>query len=282
MPIEADIDYTLSAQENADLYFKKAKEFEKKSAGAEKAAKELELRLEEATAKPAKEKRLRRIKSRKWYERFNWFFASNGMLAIGGRNAQQNDEINSKYFDEKDLAFHANVFGASLVILKGGAEAEIDIKEEAAQFAACYSRAWETGQSSADVFAARREQVTKSSQSGYIASGSFLIKGEREWFRNLELALCAFAGSTEIFLGKSALGGNAVLEFEPNKIIVDAPPLVVAPLKTCQKSNVAKYVLLKPGKINKAEASKHIAQILGIDDIDYIMQHLPAGGFSIK
>ncbi|MEM3181282.1 MAG: NFACT RNA binding domain-containing protein [Candidatus Micrarchaeaceae archaeon] len=282
MPIEADIDYTVSAQENAEQYFKKAKEFEKKSAGAENAAKELEVKLEKVKAKHVKEKRLKIVKSKEWYEKFNWFFTSNGMLAIGGRNAQQNEEINSKYFDDKDFSFHANIFGASLAILKGGANADRSVKEEVAQFAACYSKAWENGQSSVDVFAARRDQVTKSSQSGYIATGSFLIKGEREWFRNVELALCAFIGNSEVLLEKSTLNSNAVLGFGPNKIIVETPPFGVAPLKTCQKTNVTKFVMLRPGKTKKSEASKAIAQRLGIDDIDYIMQHLPPGGFSLK
>ncbi|MGC8676474.1 MAG: NFACT RNA binding domain-containing protein [Candidatus Micrarchaeia archaeon] len=282
MTAEADIDYTKSAQENAEDYFEKAKELAKKAEGARKASEDLEKKLKELEGKQTERKVLKRVKQRAWYERFNWFFTSNGLLAIGGRSAQQNEEINAKYFENGDLFFHANVFGASAVVLKGGQRADQDVEEEAAQFAACYSKAWENGQSSVDVFAASREQVSKSSQSGYVATGSFLIKGERKWFRNVELELCAFASKTEIKLDSSSLWSNAVIGLGPNKIEVDTPTFGVVPAKTCQKLNVERYVALRPGVIKKSEASKMLSQKLGFEDIDYIMQHLPAGGFTLK
>ncbi len=204
------------------------------------------------------------------------------MLAIGGRSAEQNEEINSKYFQQKDLFFHANIFGASAVVLKEGEQAESSIKEEVAQFAGCFSKAWENGQASVDVFAARRSQVSKSSNEGYIATGSFLIKGDREWFRNVELKLYAVLGNPEAEISSKALNTNAVLNLLPSKVIVNASGLQIVPALTYQRMrNVGKAVLIKPGSIKKSDAAKEISKRLGFEDIDYIMQHLPPGGFSI-
>ena len=137
------------------------------------------------------EKKLKERQKREWYEKFNWFVTSGGLLAIGGRSAMQNDEINSKHFSEGDLFFHADIFGASAVVLKGGAQSSDEAQQEAAQFAACYSSAWESGQSYVDVFAAGREQVSKSAK-GRLPTGSFAISGEREWFKAMRLELYAF------------------------------------------------------------------------------------------
>ena len=93
MAVEAEIDYTKSAQKNAEEYFEKAKALEKKAEGASKTIKELEEKRnkisKEKDAESKKTKVLKRIGKREWYEKYNWFFASNGMLAIGGRSAQQ-------------------------------------------------------------------------------------------------------------------------------------------------------------------------------------------------
>jgi len=288
MAVEAEIDYTKSAQKNAEEYFEKAKALEKKAEGASKTIKELEEKRnkisKEKDAESKKTKVLKRIGKREWYEKYNWFFASNGMLAIGGRSAQQNEEINSKYFEKDDLFFHANIFGASAVVLKNGANADKNVKEEAAQFAACYSSAWENQQSTVDVFAVRREQVSKSSNKGYVSTGSFLISGDREWFKNVKLELYAFLSKPEIEISKTALNTNAVLNLEPARIVVDTSLLNVVPALTYERSSksIIKAVRLTPGKMKKSDAAKEIAKRLNFDDIDYIMQHLPAGGFSIE
>ena len=56
----------------------------------------------------------------------------------------------------------------------------------------------------------------------------------------------------------------------------------MVPILTCMALGVKRYLLLKPGNTKKSDAAKAIAQKLKFEDIDYIMQHLPPGGFSIK
>lgn len=258
--MDISIDFTKSAQENAQSYFGMAKKARKKAEGAEKSAKALKDELaKKENVKPGR-KELRRVKEHEWYEKFNWFFTSNKMLAIGGRSAQQNELVNSKYFSDNDLFFHADVFGASLTVLKEGLGASRGIREEVAQFAACYSSAWENGSSTANVYSLKREQISKSTGKGSLGTGSFLMTGEREWFRNMMLELAAFAEE-----GKDG-----------------AKEMRIVPSLTCGRCGIKNFLTLRPGKAKKSDAAKFIAKKLGYNDIDYIMQHLPAGSFSVK
>ncbi|MGC9157073.1 MAG: NFACT RNA binding domain-containing protein [Candidatus Micrarchaeia archaeon] len=279
--MQIELDYTKTAQENAEEYFKKAKELEKKARGAEEAIEKLEEAKAKLESEPAEKRKLKLMRKKEWYEKFNWFFTTNGMLVISGRSAQQNEELYAKYFSQNDLFFHANIFGASVTLLKNGANAKKEDKEEAAQFAACFSKAWENGLSSIDVFAAKKEQVSKSSQKGYLATGSFLISGEREWFKNMPLELCAFVGQVKIELSNPE--ANAVTNLVPTSLLVSSTAVLnVIPKKACEKKRLMNAIALKPGPIKKSEIAKELAKKLGFDDLDYIMQHLPAGGFAIE
>jgi predicted ribosome quality control (RQC) complex YloA/Tae2 family protein len=261
--MEAELDYTKSAQQNAESYFERSKEAKKKLEGAEQAIKRLEQKIGELEKEKVITKEIQKKEEREWYEKFYWFFTSDGLLAIGGRSAQQNELINSKYFEANDLFFHANIFGASVVVLKGGANAGDEARNEAAQFAACFSKAWENGQSAVDVFSAKRDQVSKSQSKGYLGTGSFLISGDREWYRNVKLELYAYTRSLE-----GPKGTRSVLN--------------IAPAATSQKLGLKSGMRLTLGTKKKSDVAKIIAGKLGIADLDYIIQHLPPGEFSVK
>lgn len=255
--MELEIDFTKSAQKNAEEYFERSKRAKRKAEGAEKAVRELEETLKRLESEVVKKKEVRAVEKKEWYEKFNWFFASDGSLAIGGRSADQNDELYSKYFEDNDLFFHSDVFGASAVILKNGMSCGREAREEVAQFAASFSSAWEMAHSTVDVYSLRKEQVTKSRNEGAIGKGSFLLKGEREWYRNVPLELAAFVNEK-----------MAKVE--------------IAPFATCRKLGIKKYVLLSVGKTKKSDAAKYISRELGYANIDYIMQHIPTGPFALK
>ena len=251
------IDFTKSAQDNAQEYFNRAKKLKAKKEGAEKAVKELEKRLKKArdNVPISKEKQIIRQREKAWYEKFRWFFTSDNHLVIGGRDAHQNELLNSKHFDEKDLFFHADIFGAQVTILKEGATAEKGTREEVAQFAASQSSAWKEGQRTVDVYAMRRAQVSKSKEKGSLGTGSFLLSGEREWYRNTPLALVAFSKDGKV---------NVVPEFTFEKM-----------------EKVRPYARISQGNDKKSDAAKKIAKALGCNDIDEIMQLLPADGFRV-
>ncbi len=252
------IDYTRSAQDNADQFFRMSKKLKKKAEGAAIAIADLERKRSAIASKPIKQVKIKKLVEKKWYEKFNWFNTSNSMLTIGGRSALQNELINSRYFETNDLFFHADVFGASLVVLKDGINSSREVREEAAQFAACFSKAWESGISSVNVYSLKRDQVSKSKEKGSLGTGSFLLEGEREWFKGVALELGAY------------------LSKEDNQL------LMIVPISTCMALGVKRFLLLKPGNVKKSDAAKMISGKLKFEDIDYIMQHLPPGGFSIK
>ncbi|MEM0154321.1 MAG: NFACT RNA binding domain-containing protein [Methanothrix sp.] len=256
--MEVKIDFTKSAQDNANDYYVRSKRLAHKADGARRSIDELEKRLkaEKESFKKRSKPVVKTVRKREWYERFHWFEAQGGLLAIGGRDAKQNEKLNSDYFEDGDLFFHADIFGASVVILKNGASAMQEAKEEAAQFAASYSSAWDNMQKSVDVYCMRREQVSKATSKGSISTGSFLLSGEREWFHNAQLGLAAF---------------------------VEGDKLHVVPEKALVRIKPKRYVLISQGKEKKSDAAKKIAHALGdYDDLDYIMQQLPAGPFDIE
>ena len=257
--MEIKVDFTKSAQENADEYYKRSKKLLQKREGAGKAIAELKKRLKKAReSAPVTEKAIITEKREKeWYEKFHWFFTSNGMLAVAGKDAHQNELLNSKHFEDKDLFFHANIFGAPVTILMGGANAPKEIREEVAQFAASYSSAWKDGLHVIDVYAMKREQVSKSTSKGSLGTGSFLLSGERDWYHGMTLGLV-------MFLREGRLHSVPLVTF----------------FKMEEKPQ--KHVKISIGREKKSDAAKRIAGLLGYDDLDTIIQMLPAGSFKVN
>ncbi len=265
--MKVKIDLTKSAQDNAKDYFERAKKARHKKIGAQATIKDLEKRLKsreiEAYAKQKKNE-VREIAKKEWYEKFRWFFTSSGELAIGGRDAMQNETLNSKYFEDNDLFFHADIFGASVVILKNGKNSPAGARMEVAQFAACHSRAWEQATGIVNVYAMRREQVSKSKAKGSLGTGSFLLEGEREWYRNMPLELSAFERQKPV-----ANEGEAQTY------------IAINPALTRDALGITRSLSITSGNSKKSDAAKKIASFFKSDNIDYLMQALPAGKFSI-
>ncbi len=259
--MKVELDIRKSAQENAAAYYDEAKRLREKATGAEKAAKdterklrELEKEIEREKAKPEAKVRVKREKE--WFERFRWFRSEDGLLCIAGRDAGQNEAVVARHLEPGDLFFHAEIHGAPATVLKGGEKAGEKPKREAAQFAASYSSAWKLGSSTVDVYAVKPPQVSKRSEAGEFAGkGGFIIRGEREWFRNSELGLL-------IGLGE--------------KGVESAPALR-------GKGEMKDAVSVKVGDLEKGDAAKLIAKRLGEKaDLDEILQALPAGKFAVE
>lgn len=247
MKIEIDIDK--NAQQNAISYYEKAKKIKKKIEGCRATIERLKKEIQkiEKEKEIKKEKKIRIVEEKEWYERFRFFFTTNNFLALCGKNAQQNQILFSKYFSEEDLFFHANIFGGGVLILKNGKKAGEQDKVEAAQFAACYSNAWEEGYSTIDVYALPFSQVKPSTK-----KGEFLLFGEREWFKNVELCL--------------RIG-------EKNNKIIAIPKESKVELK--------KELIIKPGAIERKKAIQEIAKFFEVEN-QKIEVLLPNGKFEIR
>ena len=130
---------------------------------------------------------------------------------MAGKNAKQNELLVAKHLKDNDLFFHADVVGAAATILKDGVKAGEPALREVAQWAACYSRAWKQGSLSCDVYAVKKEQVSKYSHGEFVGRGAFVISGKRQWFKNTELKLVLAAEEGELVCKPFASGLKGVV-----------------------------------------------------------------------
>ena len=88
-----------SLEQNAAIYYEKAKKAKKKLKGAQDALAKSKQKLEQFQTKAAKKVRIEKPTPTKkeWYEKFRWFFSSEGFLCIGGRDATTNEIIIKKH-----------------------------------------------------------------------------------------------------------------------------------------------------------------------------------------
>jgi predicted ribosome quality control (RQC) complex YloA/Tae2 family protein len=246
-------------EQNAGRYYDVIKKFRRKKEGALKAM--------NTTRPKKKEQRRDFIPMKKmWYHRFRWFVTSDGIVVLGGRDASQNEELVKKYMGGQDLFVHADVHGASVVIVKGKTER----MDEVAQFAASYSGAYRSGHFSADVYSVLPSQVSKTTESGeFISRGSFIVRGERTWYRNVPLAV--------------GIG----LMLEPYASVIGGPPAAI-------QSKTKAYIELKPGQFEPNDVAKKVLRILrqnvsddeekalkGILNTDHVAAFVPPGGSDI-
>ncbi|MBP2132993.1 putative ribosome quality control (RQC) complex YloA/Tae2 family protein [Methanomicrobium sp. W14] len=217
-----------SIEVNANRYYSEIKKYKKKKNGAIKAMEKFA-----PVKKPEKKKEITLLKP-KWYHRFRWFYTSDGVLVIGGRDAGTNEEIVKKYMEGNDTFVHADVHGGSVVIVKG----ETRFWDEVSVFAASYSNIWKSGHFYGDVYAAKREQVSKTAESGeFVARGAFVIRGERKYFRDVSLGV--------------AIG----LQYEPAVAVIGGPVSAV-------KKRAKYYVVLKPGTFEPNDAARKVLRNL--------------------
>jgi predicted ribosome quality control (RQC) complex YloA/Tae2 family protein len=209
----------------------------------------------------------------KWFERFRWFRTSDGFLVLGGRNADQNEELVKKYMDPSDRFFHAQAHGAPVTILKATEPDEpardIDIpdrsKREAAQFAVSYSSVWKDGKFEGDVYEVGADQVSKTPESGeYIEKGSFVIRGDREYYRDV------------------AVGVAVGITCEPDTRVVGGPPSAIEPVAETS-------IQLEPGQYAQNDIAKRLYRtfrerfadtsfVRKIASADRIQEFCPPGG----
>ncbi len=191
-----NLNLKMSAQQNAAEYYERAKKAEDKIKGIKKAMKETRAKIEkakteafkriEAASKPPSIRR-----KKEWYEKFRWFFSSDGFLVIGGKDASTNEIIIKKHVEPHDLIFHADIQGSPFAVVKtlGKTPTEETINE-AACFTASYSRAWKEHLRAINVYWVKPEQVSKSPPSGqYLPKGSFMIYGKKNYVRNVPLEI---------------------------------------------------------------------------------------------
>ncbi|OLD41798.1 MAG: hypothetical protein AUI60_00500, partial [Thaumarchaeota archaeon 13_1_40CM_2_39_4] len=129
-------------------------------------------------------------KKKEWFERYRWFFTSDNLLAIGGRDASSNSSVIRKHLDKNDKVFHAEIVGSPFFVLKNEAEDKVSSVTEVAQATVCFSRAWREGLYGLNAYWVRPDQIKTAAPSGqFIAKGSFVIEGTRNFVQVSSLQL---------------------------------------------------------------------------------------------
>lgn len=247
-----NLDIRKSLEKNASAYFEKAKKDKKKLEGAKKIVEKYKKKLSSLEEERIEKKVVVKKKIKKdWYEKFRWFFSSDGFLVIGGRDATTNEIVIKKYTDKDDLVFHTDMAGSPFVVIKReGKKGEIPQTtiEEAAIFTAVFSRAWKKGIATLAVFSVKPEQVSKKAKSGeYLAKGAFMIYGDTTYHHpQMEYAVGIY--------NDKVMGG---------------------PLSAVKK-HCKDFVEIIQGNEKLSDVAKLIRKKLG-GELDDIMRALPAG-----
>jgi predicted ribosome quality control (RQC) complex YloA/Tae2 family protein len=263
-----EIDLKKSLEQNAASFFEKSKKAKRKLESLERALAEMERKaagLREKIPVAVEKKTLEKKRKREWFEKFHWFFSSDGFLVLAGRDAAANEQLIKKHLEKCDLFFHADIHGAAHCVLKAeGKKVPQSSLEEAAVFAAVFSRAWQQGLASVDVYSAAPEQLSKAAPSGEaIGKGAFMVFGERKWFKKTPLRF-------SVGIRKEDGGWR----------VVSGP-------ESALKESAAAFVSLLPGGIEKGALAKKICSVLlqklpsASIDIDDLLSMLPSGASEI-
>jgi predicted ribosome quality control (RQC) complex YloA/Tae2 family protein len=293
-----ELDPREGVEHNADRLYREAKRIEEKREGAEEAVANTREELEEVRERRERweqepededdeddgaedvnwlsEPSIPVRSSEQWYERFRWFHTSEDFLVIGGRDADQNEELVKKYLDAGDLFFHAQAHGAPATILKASGPSEsgrdVDVpdrsREEAAQFAVSYSSVWKDGKFSGDVYAVGHDQVTKTPESGeFLEKGGFAIRGDRTYYDDVPVGV--------------AVG----IQCEPSTRVIGGPTEAV-------EARAETSIRIEPGRFAQGDAAKRIYRefrerfsdttfVRKVASPDRIQHFMPPGGSRI-
>lgn len=176
------------------------------------------------------------FKKKEWFERYRWFYTSDGLLAIGGRDSSSNSAIIRKQLAKGDKVFHAEIFGSPFFVLKDVPEIiPFDSLNEVAHATVCFSRAWREAMYGMSAYWINPDQVKKAAPSGqFLTRGSFVLEGHRNFIKAPTLRL--------------AIG---ILYRDDHHMIMCGPPEPVKKICLC-------YAIIEPGGSDITEVAKRL------------------------
>ncbi len=257
-------------QSIASILFNEAKKQSGAISSIQAIKEKTEKKLEEFQSKTEAEKDLfivSEIRKKNWYERYRWFFTSDGLLAIGGRDAASNSAVVRKHLVKNDKVFHGDIFGSPFFILKDAENAPDTSMNEVAHATVCFSRAWREGMYGVSAYWVNPEQVKKSAPSGeFLPKGSFTIEGQRNFIKSETLRL--------------AVG---IIPQDDDYVLTCGPPEPIKKYSIC-------YAIIEPDGSEMVDAAKKIRiefskleeDITKNISIDDFVRALPAGKSQIK
>ena len=185
------------------------------------------------------------------YKKYRWFFTSSDNLVIGGKSAEQNEEIMKTHSEsrEKYVVMHTSSPGSPFTLIKEPSKQDLD---EMAIFTACFSQQWKRGSKDAEVDIFSIEQVNKDKK---MKTGTFGVTGK---------------------IQRRAVKLELSLDFQKGK-------LRAVPKITVKKS----FVILTPGNLTKEQVTDSLIKIIKnkfnyIMSKDEIMAALPAKDIALR
>ncbi len=214
----------------------------RKISRAEESVKTLREKAVEERAVRLHAEKIKVVKKVEWFHVYHWLITRNGYLAIGGRDAQQNEKVVKKYLRDNDIFVHSVIHGASAFVLRSGGQAPIEDIKDVAVMAVSYSKGWASGTASLDAFWVWGKQVSKSPPPGeFLPKGSFMIYGRKNILKGLELRLAV---------------GVRVLEGRYFEVVAGPEELLRLDADTVA------YAVIVPGDLKPHEVAKQILKSL--------------------
>jgi len=250
-----ELDYRKDVNGNAQLFYAKRRDAQERAAKVEAALAATRAEIQKAMKRAEKIAKVTKGKATKqfWFETYRWFISSEGFLVIAGRDAKSNESLVRRHMKAGDRYAHADTHGAPSVIVKEGSRAGEQTLREACEFALTYSKAWPSKLASGSAYWATPEQVSKTAESGeYVPKGAFIIRGKRNYFRDLEV--------------RAAIGE---IQHEGNRKVMAGP--VSAVIATSKR-----YAIFEPGEISKESLTNRLARTFGVPS-EEVSKILPPG-----
>jgi predicted ribosome quality control (RQC) complex YloA/Tae2 family protein len=259
-PRRVTVDVRRTVQENAEECYAAAKKARSRREGATAARAEALKRrraieaagLDAFGAAPVRAERHSR---HFWFESYRWALLPSGLLAVGGRNAAQNDAVVKKYLRDGDRYVHADVHGAPSVVVRPADGPARDVAAEdlraAGQFALCASRAWRQG-GAGSAYWVTPAQVSKTPRAGeFVPRGAWIIHGKRNAEDHLPLEWAVGpvefeSDGTPVRAGEAAKGRSI-------RKLAGGPPSGVAPFA----KEMVRYV---PGALDPNDVAQALAE----------------------
>lgn len=187
------------------------------------------------------------------YKKYRWFYTSTGKLVVGGKNAEQNDDLLTamKKMSKDYWVMHTSSPGSpfSIIICDPKKVSKTDLKETAI-FTGCFSREWRAKKQKVKIDIFKLSQVHKNSK---MKEGTWGVLGKRS-FQDVQLKLV---------LTKQ----KGILRAVPEPAVKNKKDII---LKIC------------PGNVDKSNFITKINVEIGPNfKEEEFLSALPAGGISI-
>jgi hypothetical protein len=181
------------------------------------------------------------------YRKYRWFFTSSNKLVIGGKSAQQNEELLKKIKNKNYVIMHTSTPGSPFAVIVSNKKPTKEDLEEAAIFTACFSQQWKQGKKKTHVDIFLSPQLYKLK---LMKIGTWGVKPP---------------------IKRKAASLELVLTLQKGK------------LRAVPEKSVKKHLLkIRPGKTDKTKMAEKIQEVLDNKfSKEEILSALPSGGVSI-